>query len=109
MHQRKEGRGGQLNIQKQRETQRIKLNKSQSFKHNKSWSFDIEEMDDSGYQALQLLEDNFLIKIKVIKGHLQNTTHPIAKFVHIFNEEFSKYYFKFLERKFNNESKCCVK
>jgi len=79
--------------------------KSKSFKCNNKWSFDIKEIDDSGYEALQLMADNFLMEIKVIKDHLQDFTHPITDFVNLFNQKFSQYYLEYLNLDINANGK----
>lgn len=60
--------------------------------------------DDTGYEALELMKDKFLTKIKLIKSQLEREDHPLNQFISCFDQEFSDFFQSFLMNN-DNEGK----
>lgn len=68
-------------------------------------SMDKDDLDDTGYETLQLKGDTFFDKIGLIKKHLEREDHPLNQFISCFDQEFSDYYLVFLSNDGSTSSK----
>ena len=69
------------------------INKRNSQKSDRKLSetrdtFDNTGLDESGYQALEIPQDDFLKKVNIIREQLQRNSHPVTQFLACFDEEF---------------------
>ncbi|CAI2387179.1 unnamed protein product [Moneuplotes crassus] len=70
--------------------------KTHSIKTPVKSSFAQDPIDESGYAALCLQDDDFKSKLELIRNQLQKSSHPINQFLTLFNYEFSDYYKQYL-------------
>ena len=71
----------------------------------KSWSLELTKtanLDDTGYSALQLQNDEFLHKLVMIKEQMRRTNHPLTQFIIWFDQELMEEYSKLTDREAQN-------